>query len=140
MAPQKLMLLLVRLVLAGTFIAAGALKLPDPWSFATEIHNYQLTPWPVSVLSAFYLPWLEILAGLALLTMRWQSGALLALGVMTIVFTAALSLAWARGLDISCGCFGKNSSGGPANYPLLLLRDLALLAGLALLARLPAAP
>ena len=136
MGAAKVMPWVLRLALAGLFVAAGALKVPDPWAFATEVHNYKLTPWDVSVVTAFYLPWLEIFAGLALLVRRWQPGALAALAGMTLVFTVALALAWYRGLDISCGCFGKAAPGEKANYPLLLARDVAMLAGIAYLAAL----
>ena len=37
---------------------------------------------------------------------------------------AAILIAWARGLDIRCGCFG---SGGSSEYVELVVRDLALL-------------
>jgi hypothetical protein len=41
------------------------------------------------------------------------------------VFIAALASAWSRGLDISCGCFGRENA--TADFPLLLARDGALL-------------
>ena len=53
-------------VLAGIFIYAGALKAFDPVQFASDIDNYKILPWPVSVALAFYLPWLEIFCGLGL--------------------------------------------------------------------------
>jgi hypothetical protein len=45
---------------------------------------------------------------------------------MTAVFLIALSSAWVRGLDIRCGCFGKDEVS--TNYPMLLTRDALLLA------------
>jgi len=51
-------------VLAGIFIYAGALKAIDPVQFASDIDNYKILPWPVSVALAFYLPWLEIFCAL----------------------------------------------------------------------------
>ena len=82
----------------------------------------------VSDLIAVYLPWLEVLAGLALILRRLPLGALLAITGMTLVFMAALTSAWARGLDISCGCFGKEEAKIATNFPQLMLRDAALLA------------
>ena len=48
----------------------------------------------------------------------------------TLVFLAALLSAWAHGLDISCGCFGKENNA--TNFPKHIAEDGALLAGLAL--------
>jgi uncharacterized membrane protein YphA (DoxX/SURF4 family) len=56
------------------------------------------------------LPWIELLAGLALvLGVRPRSGAVLVL-VLLVGFTVAVGAAWARGLDFECGCFGKASA------------------------------
>src|SRR5438067_12316465 len=54
-------------VVAGIFIYAGAIKAFDPVQFAGDVDNYKVLPWPVSVALAFYLPWLEIFCGLALI-------------------------------------------------------------------------
>src|SRR5205807_10563128 len=51
------------LIVAGIFIYAGAIKALDPVQFASDIDNYKILPWPVSVALAFYLPWLEIFCG-----------------------------------------------------------------------------
>ena len=128
MAPAKIILLLLRLALGGVFIYAGALKIVDAPGFAKAVHHFQLTPWPVSLLLAIYLPWLEVLAGLALIVRRLALGASLALVIMSAVFLIALSIAWARGLDISCGCFGKEEHNIQTHFPQLFLRDAALLA------------
>lgn len=131
MAPAKitlLVLLVLRLALGGVFIYAGASKIVDAQAFAKTVHHFQLTPWTVSVVVAVYLPWLEILAGLALFVRRLALGASLALVVMSAVFLIALSTAWARGLDISCGCFGKEEHKIQTHFPQFFLRDAALLA------------
>lgn len=128
MAPAKIVLLLLRLALGGVFIYAGALKIVDAPEFARAIHNYQLTPRLVSTLAAVYLPWLEVLAGLTLIVRRLPLGAALALTAMSAAFLIALSSAWARGLDISCGCFGKEERKIQTHFPQLFLRDVALLA------------
>lgn len=127
MAPSKIILLLLRLGLGGVFIYAGALKIVDAAEFARAIHNYQLTPRLVSTLVAVYLPWLEVLAGLALIVRRLPLGAALALTTMSAVFLLALTSAWARGLDISCGCFSKEEHKIQTHFPQLFLRDAALL-------------
>jgi len=53
------------------------------------------------------MPWIELMAGLALvLGIRARAGAAITLALM-IFFTIAVAAAWARGLDFRCGCFGK---------------------------------
>ena len=57
-------------------------------------------------LVAMTLPWIEVVAALALLVgVRARDGAILAGGSL-VVFTVAVIAAFARGLDIECGCFG----------------------------------
>jgi len=115
-------------VLAGIFIYAGALKAIDPVQFASDIDNYKLLPWPVSVAIAFYLPWLEILCALGLVFRFLYRGALSILSASIVVFTLATIAAKARGLDITCGCFGHASQNW--SFPSHLATNLAILAGL----------
>jgi putative oxidoreductase len=133
MAPAKVILVVLRFAIAAVFIYAGGVKIFAAQDFARAVQHYELTSWAISVLIAVYLPWLEVLSGFALIVRRLQLGALVALGGMTTIFLAALLSAWMRGLDISCGCFGKESRNIQTNFPLLLAQDLALLAVIGLL-------
>jgi uncharacterized membrane protein YphA (DoxX/SURF4 family) len=126
--------LLLRFVLGGVLIVAGALKLRAPGVFATEIANYQLFPFLAPYL-AVVLPAVELLVGGALLVARraWRRAAALAALVLFVQFTVAVAAATFRHINIDCGCFG--TGGGPITA-LTLLRDLALVAGAALSVRL----
>jgi uncharacterized membrane protein YphA (DoxX/SURF4 family) len=119
---------IVSFIVAGIFIYAGAIKALDPVQFASDIDNYKILPWPVSVALAFYLPWLEILCGLALVVRLFYRGALSILSALIVVFTLATIAAKARGLDITCGCFGHASQNW--SFPSHLATNLAILAGL----------
>jgi uncharacterized membrane protein len=99
----------VDLIIGGIFIYAGVLKIWDPVQFARDIDNYHIVPWPIAVSFAFYLPWLEVACGLALLVRRVYAGALSILIFSLAVFIGASIAAKARGIDISCGCFGHLS-------------------------------
>ncbi|MFA6961376.1 MAG: MauE/DoxX family redox-associated membrane protein [Opitutaceae bacterium] len=112
------------IVLAGVLGFAGALKLRDPAAFATDIENFQLLPAGPSALFAVYLPWLELLVAAGLLLPRWRSSAALLATALFAVFTVAVAAAMARGLDITCGCFG-HAAATPLRWA--LLRDLVLL-------------
>ena len=97
------------LIIGGIFVYAGAVKVLDPVQFGLDIDNYKLLPWFVSVRLAFYLPWLEIFCGLALIFRFLYRGGLSLLTVLGLVFIGATVAAKARGLDITCGCFGHAS-------------------------------
>ena len=116
------------LILAGIFIYAGALKAFDPVQFASDIDNYKILPWSVSVGLAFYLPWLEIFCALGLIFQRFYRGALSILTALIVVFTLATIAAKVRGLDITCGCFGHASQHW--SFPAHLATNLAILAAL----------
>ena len=96
-------------IIGGIFVYAGAVKVLDPVQFGLDIDNYKMLPWFVSVRLAFYLPWLEIFCGLALIFRFLYRGGLSLLTVLVLVFIGATVAAKARGLDITCGCFGHAS-------------------------------
>lgn len=128
----RIALHLLRVFIGGLFIYAGALKAWDTRQFAFDVQNYQIIPWPdATLLLALYLPWLEIVCGLALLARRLYLGALGCLLLLDLIFLGAIGSAWRRGLDITCGCFGGEVNA--TNFPLLFTRDLLLLAALAIL-------
>ncbi len=100
---------IVALIVGGIFIYAGVIKAMDPVGFANDIDNYKILPWPLTVRLAFYLPWLEILCGLAVILGLLYRGGLLILTMLISIFIIASVIAKARGLDITCGCFGHAS-------------------------------
>src|SRR5436309_1651385 len=122
---------IVDLIVAGIFIYAGAIKALDPVQFASDIDNYKMLPWPISVALAFYLPWLEILCGFALIFRVFYRGALSILTSLILVFTLATIAAKVRGLDITCGCFGHASQNW--SFPAHLATNLGILAALLVL-------
>ena len=125
---------IVDLIVGGIFVYAGVVKVLDPVQFANDIDNYRTLPWFVSVRLAVYLPWLEIFCGLALIFRFLYRGGLLILTALILVFMGATIAAKARGLDITCGCFGHASKNW--NFSTHLILDLLiLLAAVVLLSR-----
>ena len=122
---------IVVLIVGGIFIYAGAIKALDPVQFASDIDNYKILPWPFSVALAFYLPWLEIFCGFALVARTLYRGALSILTTLILVFTLATTAAKVRGLDITCGCFGHASQNW--SFPAHLATNLGILAALLVL-------
>jgi hypothetical protein len=151
---MRLVEILLRLGLGGLFLYAGAAKildLPAAWTalrsgrlfsswsqlsnfetFFWDIHHYELTPWNVSMVAAMFLPWLEVFAAVALIVRRLYLGAIASCSTMSAVFLSAILNAWVRGLDITCGCFGKNLTENATNFPQHIALNAAML-GAALL-------
>ena len=122
---------IVDLIVAGVFIYAGVIKALDPVQFASDIDNYKIFPWPISVALAFYLPWLEIFCGFALVGRLLYRGALSILMALVLMFTLVTIAAKVRGLDITCGCFGHASQNW--SFPSHLATNLGILAALVVL-------
>lgn len=99
-------LILLRWLLGALMLWAAVSKLAQPTEFLASIYAYDL-PLPRSWLQlvAVVLPWLELLCGLLLLANVWSETALSVIIALLAVFVLATGQAWARGLDISCGCF-----------------------------------
>ncbi len=119
------------LIVGGLFIYAGVLKMLDPVQFAHDIDNYKILPWSAGVGLAFYLPWLEMFAGLFLVLRFCYRGSLVILILLISVFIVATAAAKIRGLDITCGCFGHASQNW--SFPAHMATDLAIFAGLLVL-------
>jgi uncharacterized membrane protein YphA (DoxX/SURF4 family) len=117
---------LFRAVLGVLFIWAALAKIADLPTFAQQIHNFRMLPVPLENLFAVTLPWIELVAGLALVTNLAPRAGTVILGGLLLVFLVAILAAIARDLDISCGCFGTRDAGTTGWKT--LGRDLAFLA------------
>jgi uncharacterized membrane protein YphA (DoxX/SURF4 family) len=115
--------------LSAIFLFAAVPKILDPAGFAEDVTHYALLPDAAVNVVAVLLPWIEAVGALALLTGFAAEGGLLLANLLLLLFLGALGQAWARGLDIDCGCFGHGK--GNASVALAFLRDLLffLLAG-----------
>lgn len=121
------LILALRLYIGYVFLAACFHKIVYPAMFAVDVATYDILPLAVINLMAICLPWIELAAGLMLVAgFKARAAALLTSGMM-VVFIIAISIALARGLHMSCGCF---ASQGAVEDPISLLtvaRDLAWL-------------
>jgi putative oxidoreductase len=122
---------IIGLIVGCIFVYAGAIKVMDPIGFARDIDNYHMLPWALSVRLAFYLPWLEIFCGVAIVSGLFYRGGLLILNALISIFIIASIVAKTRGLDISCGCFGHASK--YLSFAWHLVLDFALLGAVAVL-------
>jgi uncharacterized membrane protein YphA (DoxX/SURF4 family) len=126
------------LVLGGIFLYAAHAKILDPRPLVTIIWNYRVLPAGPINLMAIYMPWMELLAGIALVTgFKRRAAALCSTGLL-IAFMVALGINALRGVNVACGCF-STSAEDVSNAWVLVLRDLPmLLAALVMLVFPPA--
>lgn len=118
---------ILHLFFGGLFLYAGAMKALEPMVFLDDVRSFALLPDPYAAMLAMFLPWLEILAGLAVITGLGRRGGLLILNTSLLVFLVAIAIAWFQGTDIRCGCFGGDTEASASNYLELIIRDFTLL-------------
>ncbi|MCP4546060.1 MAG: DoxX family protein [bacterium] len=117
-------IILLSLIVGGTYVYASLDKIANPGAFAQNVYNYRFLPVVFLHFFAVYLPWVEILAGIALFIPWVRRGGALLCGLMTLMFIVGISWALYRNLDISCGCF--ETGAGHAVGLDLLIRDILL--------------
>lgn len=96
-----------RLIVGAMFIIVGVSKITDPNLFAREIANYRMLPEILINFVAIVLPWIELICGLLLiLGVRLRANAAV-IFVLLVLFNIMIATAWARGLNIDCGCYSN---------------------------------
>ena len=120
--------LAARWFLGATFIYASYSKILAPAVFAKIIYGYALFPSIFINLLAIVLPFVELVAGLALIVGFYPRSAVLIINAMLLAFIVSLSINIIRGHEFDCGCFAINA-GSPSTFSgPLLIRDLFYLA------------
>ena len=131
--------LLSRLTLGGVLFVAGYLKVDKLEVSQMAVRSYELLPIPIANFLGQTLPFFEVVVGL-LLILGAATRAVAALGGFTMfIFIIAIAQAWARGLNIDCGCFGGGGAVDPGQTRYLqeILRDAGLVALALFLVRYP---
>lgn len=107
---NTIVVLFARIVIALMFVIVGVGKIAHPEEFAREISNYQLLPLILINPLAIFLPWLEVITAMMILFgIQIRANAILISG-MLVVFTVAIIIAVAQGLNIDCGCYSQIAS------------------------------
>jgi uncharacterized membrane protein YphA (DoxX/SURF4 family) len=112
---QRYRSLLCRTLVAITLVAAGLGKLFDLPAFREHV-AYWVEPWPALAVDSItlYLPWLELILGLALLTSPLRRAAAAMTLLLLLVFCVAMIRLMFLGVTADCGCFGSLLALGPA--------------------------
>ena len=123
--------LVVRLVVGVVGLVAGLSKFSDPAGTVRSVRAYRLLPEAIVPTVGHLLPSLEIVIGIALILGLLTRGFGIVSALFFLAFIIGISSAWARGLEINCGCFGNG--GVPADpqrqYAVDIARDFGLLLG-----------
>ena len=131
MAPvafRPILILVARLVAAGVFVLAALPKIQNPAEFADSVAAYRVVGPELSRWVALLLPWLELVLGIGLLLPWLRRASAIGIALLLFLFIGLHTSAWARGLDLACGCFGAEADGTTGDYLFWILRNLALLA------------
>jgi len=112
------------------FIYAGVTKLFNPKVFAALIEAYGIVPDILLIPGAFFLPALEVTAGIGILFD--VKGSLTTILGLLVLFLIILGYGIHMGLDVDCGCFGPEDPEARAFHGLRTAfnRDLLILAGI----------
>ena len=127
MKALKVLEILSGLAVGGIFIYAAWSKILDPGEFSGLIGAYKLFPrWSLNLI-AITLPWVEMVAGVMMVTGIFRRPASLAVLALCVGFLFSLGWAMHHGYDISCGCFGGETEHKVGWSD--IIRDLLLIAG-----------
>lgn len=123
--------LVARMVVGGVWIVAGWLKIPDPAESVRAVRAYDLLPEAIVPTVGYMLPALELIVGVLLVVGLGTRLVASISAVLQVAFIVGIGSAWARGLQIECGCFGGGGvtvEDATAAYPWDIARDVGLFA------------
>ncbi len=89
------------------FWVSGLIKLRDPSLFLADMEAFPFLPYPIAFATALFLPWLELISAVGLISGRLVRGSLAILGLLTAAFIGFLAIARLLEIEASCGCFGE---------------------------------
>lgn len=118
------MILVLRVLVGAVFIVAGGAKIGHADIFAAQIAAFRILPSALIGPLALLLPLFEVLlGGYLVIGLYTRLAAWIAVAQLAI-FALAIASAVARGMTISCGCFGPGDA-TVTSWP-EALRDLGL--------------
>ena len=119
----------IRIILGIIFIYASAGKLFRTEDFAKAILRYEFLPIYFVNLMAIVMPWIEFFTGVLLITGIFKKASSLMATISLVVFLIALTSAFARGLDINCGCFSLEETSSKGDIVYRIVQDILMLTG-----------
>lgn len=120
---------IARFGMAWVWIEAGVHKIGKTLDMTQAIKGYGIfTPEWAGYLATVIGP-LEVIGGVLLLLGLFLRRSSIVATIVLLLFMVGITQAWARGLDIDCGCFGYDAQNPDRgmDYAKTLLRDAAYL-------------
>jgi uncharacterized membrane protein YphA (DoxX/SURF4 family) len=125
-----------RLLLAAVLGYAGLVKIQDLTEAGRTVALYRIVPGDTAQLVGGVLPFIEVALALLLIVGLATRAVAAVTAVLMVMYIAAITSVWARGLSIDCGCFssgGTLTSGAERGYVIDIARDLVFLGAAVLL-------
>jgi hypothetical protein len=88
-------------------IFAGSAKIIDNYEFAQGLSRVNIIPDIVLSPVVMWLPWLEIVTGIALIHKQMRKGAKLSALILGFSIILYAMTAWILGRSAECSCFGR---------------------------------
>ncbi len=108
--------LIVRLLVGGLLLVAGALKVGHPSELAATIAGFRLLPPALIGPLALALPYVELVFGGYLVTGLLTRIVAAIVALQFLLYAGAIASAVLRGIPANCGCFGPNDA-SVADWP-----------------------
>lgn len=108
---NEILIKIFRIVLGIVFLYSAYSKLRNPLAFSESIYNYRILGMVLSAWAAVFVPVLEAVVGVGLISGLWVHESLIVTAALYTVFDLMIFQAMIRGLDIDCGCFSPGDSG-----------------------------
>jgi len=118
---------IARIILGGIFIYASIDKIAFPGHFANIIRGYNIIPESLVDLTAFILPWIELIIGILIVIGLFVRESSIILTSLLIIFLLSIIIQATKGPIEDCGCFGKMPFISSSNSYFLIIRNLVLI-------------
>lgn len=130
--------LVLRVLVGGTLVAAGLLKIGHPASLAASIAAFRLLPAAIVGPLALALPYVELLLGVYLILGLFTRAVAALVALQFLFYAAAIASAILRHIPANCGCFGPGDT-AVADWPHVGLDSLLAAAAIFVAYRAPGA-
>jgi len=134
---NKYFQIVIRVIIGAVFIYASVNKLFNPADFAKAILRYDMAPLFIINFMAITIPWIEFAIGIFLIFGIMKKPVSLMGALSLVLFIFALISAYARGLDISCGCFSLEETATKGDILQRIIEDFFMLAGISIIYKFP---
>jgi uncharacterized membrane protein YphA (DoxX/SURF4 family) len=116
MEPMEGAVLVLRVLLGGVLLVAGALKVGHPAELAAAIASFRLLPAVIVGPLALALPYVELLLGAYLVAGLFTRTVAALVALQFLCYAGAIGSALVRHIPANCGCFGPNDA-AVADWP-----------------------